>query len=64
MLFSYLDHIILYLDIIHVYIYNNNDNTPIHLPSLNNSIPSSTIINNSNINNLINSTETKLNMLL
>ena len=45
-------------------IYNNNDNTPIHLPSLNNSIPSSTIINISNINNLINSTETKLNMLL
>ena len=39
---------------------NNNDNTPINLPSLNNSLPSSTIIDNSNINNLINSTETKL----
>ena len=44
-------------------IHNNNDNTPIYLPSLNNSLPSSTIINNSNINNLINSTEIKLNML-
>ena len=43
---------------------NNNDNTPINLPSLNNSLPSSTIIDNSNINTLINSTETKLNMLL
>ena len=43
--------------------YNNNDNTPTNLPSLNNSLPSSTIIDNSNINNLINSKETKLNML-
>ena len=45
---------------------NNNDNTLIHQPSLNNSLPygnkytiSYTIINNSNINKLINSTETK-----
>ena len=45
-------------------IINNNDNTPINLPILNNALPSSTIIDNSNINNLINSTETKLNMLL
>ena len=37
---------------------NNNDNTPINLPSLNNSLPSSTIIDNSNINNLIKITET------
>ena len=46
---------------------NNNDNIPINQPSLNNSLPSlpsSTIIDNSNINTLINSTETKLNMLL
>ena len=43
---------------------NNNDNIPINIPSLNNSLPSSTIIDNSNINTLINSTETKLNMLL
>ena len=55
--------------LIHIYdgntcINNNNDNTPINLPSLNNSVPSSTIIDNSNINTLINSTETKLNMLL
>ena len=47
------------------YINNNNDNTPINQPSLNNALPLSTIINNSStINNLINSTETKLNMLL
>ena len=45
-------------------IINNNDNKPINLPILNNALPSSTIIDNSNINNLINSTETKLNMLL
>ena len=32
-------------------IHNNNDNTTIHLPSINNSLPSSTIINNNNINN-------------
>ena len=56
MLFSYLDHNILHLN---TCIHNNNDNTPINLPSLNNSLPSSTIINNSNINTLINSTETK-----
>ena len=37
---------------------NNNDNTTINLPSLNNSLPSSNIIDNSNINNLINNTET------
>ena len=59
MLFSYLDHNILYLNVIGICINNHNDNTPINLPSLNNSLPSSTIINN-----LINSTETKLNMLL
>ena len=45
-------------------IHNNNDNTPINLPILNNALSSSTIIDNSNTNNLINSTETKLNMLL
>ena len=43
---------------------NNNNNTPINLPSLNNALPSSPIIDISNINTLINSTETKLNMLL
>ena len=43
---------------------NNNDNTPINLPILNNALSSSTIIVNSNINNLIISTETKLYMLL
>ena len=37
----------------------NNDNTPINLPNLNNLLPSSTIIDNSNINNLIKSTEKK-----
>ena len=47
-----------------MYIYNNNnDNTPINLHILNNSLLSSTIIDNSNINNLINSTVTKLNKL-
>ena len=40
---------------------NNNDNTPINLPSLNNSLPSYIIIYNSNINTLINNTETNLN---
>ena len=43
---------------------NNNDNTPIQIPSLNKSLPSSTIIDNSNINTLINSTETILHILL
>ena len=32
---------------------NNNDNTTINLSSLNNSLPPSTIIDNSNINTLI-----------
>ena len=41
------------------YLINNNDNTPINLPSLNNILTLSTIINN-----LINSTENKCNMLL
>ena len=44
---------------------NNNDNITINLPSINNSLSSSTIIDNSNINTLINkiSTETQLNSL-
>ena len=63
MLFSYLDHNN-YIFKCNTCIHNNNDNTLINLPSLNNSLPSSTNIDNSNINNLIMSTETQLNMLL